>query len=53
MNQMNQMNQMNTATRHEIKQRCTRRQRTHHHTQIVKSQRKNLIYMKITYLAWN
>ena len=36
------MNQMNTAKRREIKQRRTRRQTTNHHTQMMKSQRKNL-----------
>jgi len=35
------MNQMNTVPRREIKQRCTRRQTTHRHTQMTKSQRKN------------
>jgi len=34
------MNQMNTATKWEIKQRRTRPQTTHHHSQMMKSQRK-------------
>jgi len=34
------MNLMNTATRQEIKQCRTRRQTTHHHTQMTKLRRK-------------
>jgi len=36
------MNQMNTATRREIKQCHAKRLTTHDHTQMAKSQRKNL-----------
>jgi len=48
------MNQTNTATRHEIKQRCTRRRTTQRRTHTTKSQkkhkRKHLIYVETTYL---
>ena len=49
------MNQTNTATRREIKQRCTRRRTTQYNAALKrrnhdKNTRKNLIYVKITYL---